>query len=356
MEHGHGGDGDSPESVNNGASTSAAASGEGEPVAAPQQAAGAGPPGRGRRGRGRAPGRGGPRVRGGRACGQRGGIRQAGGEQPPPGAVQVQVPLRLPAGDDVIASAVNEARGQLEFLEDVRGKLEEEKYKATPNPRPTKSKAWESFHVVVDATSNIEVGAVQCVKCSYLLKTQADGCTSTMTRHLRERCGGELGQRKRPLPSVKAKQQGKDAVGKACAEDMLSFEAVAGSEGMLDLLQSMVDIGSTYGRVDVRELLPEPCTISEHVKKEAKKIRAKIIPAIKKAMRDGACAATIDGWTDDFTKQKYICLTVHFVNSQWELETEYLVTIAVDDEEESGEYTITFCYIFSTLNIISSSL
>ena len=59
------------------------------------------------------------------------------------------------------------------------------------------------------------------------------------------------------------------------------------------------------------------------------------VPRVKEAIAEGACAATVDEWTENTTKQVYLSFVVHTANKSGALETDYLVTIPFD-EEASG--------------------
>lgn len=88
-----------------------------------------------------------------------------------------------------------------------------------------------------------------------------------------------------------------------------------------------------------------PCaTAPGNALSEAEKVREDIVLEVKAAMEADACAATVDSWTEPKTQQYYLSFTVHFVNAVWELQSEFPLTIAFDDEE-TGKY----CTIFSRL-------
>lgn len=47
------------------------------------------------------------------------------------------------------------------------------------------------------------------------------------------------------------------------------------------LAQGLIDVGARAGRVDVKQLLPDPTTVSRGVNKYAEEIRQKLIPELK---------------------------------------------------------------------------
>lgn len=49
------------------------------------------------------------------------------------------------------------------------------------------------------------------------------------------------------------------------------------------------------------------------------------------------CAAAIHMWTDPYTKNNYISLTLHYVNKDWNLVTRILCTCIFTEEKKTGE-------------------
>ena len=237
-----------------------------------------------------------------------------------------------------IQQAVDDARGQVEFLKTVKGKVDSKEYITIENPSKKRSSVWRSFKVVVDAGSKLPVGAHLCTACGHLLRAQYDGSTTTMKRHLQFRCGkGEFNTLNRPAPPPVAKEYAKNVAAGTCAEGLISFEALCNNEAMADLLQAMIDLGHAFGPLDVSEVMPSSTTVSDYIKTEAERIRQQeTIPKFKAAVAAGACAATVDGWTEHMTSQPYLTLTIHFINDEWYLEMEYLLTIPFDEDEETG--------------------
>ncbi|KAK3931223.1 Transposable element Hobo transposase, partial [Frankliniella fusca] len=233
--------------------------------------------------------------------------------------------------------ALAQARKEKGFLTDVRDKIDSGVYAHEENPPRKTSHVWDTFHVVKDVRTNLRVAAYYCTLCNGLLCASGDGCTTTMVRHLRSGCQERnKDSAPRPAPNADVKRRAKKAAVVACAEGMLSFDAVC-SDSMTDFAQAMVDIGSKYGSVDARQLVPSSIALSTAVTEEADHLRAELVPTIKAAMASGACAATVDGWTETRTQRHYFSFTVHFIDDNWNLTTEYLLTIGFDDDEESGE-------------------
>lgn len=97
-------------------------------------------------------------------------------------------------------------------------------------------------------------------------------------------------------------------------------------DGFTGLAQGLIDIGARAGRVDAMQLLPDPTTISRRVTKYAEDIRQSIIPELREQMSEYNGAVTLDMWTDDYRKISYLCHTIHYINSKWELVERVLST------------------------------
>lgn len=227
---------------------------------------------------------------------------------------------------------LEDAKRQVTFLADVKAKLASGEYITRPTGGKRHSAVWDVFEVVVEAKTGLPVGANFCTQCKEPCRASGESGTTTMSRHIRYRCKAE-GVLNRPIPNSDAKNHAKKAAARACAEGMLSFDSVT-SDGVVDLMQTMVDIGARHGPVSAVELIPCANTLAAHLRAEANAIRAEEVPKIKAAMEEGACAATVDSWTESKTQHHYLSLTVHYIDDiWWNLQSEYLLTIGFDDDE-----------------------
>lgn len=116
---------------------------------------------------------------------------------------------------------------------------------------------------------------------------------------------------------------------KFVSRDIRSFETVSGV-GFLELAQGLIDVGARAGRVDAQQLLPDPTTASRRLKKCAEDTRQSIIPELQSQMTDCNGAVTLDFWTDDFRKVGYLCVTLHYINTEWQLKERVLCTAEWD--------------------------
>jgi hypothetical protein len=110
---------------------------------------------------------------------------------------------------------------------------------------------------------------------------------------------------------------------------------VAGS-GFIQLAQSLIDIGASYGSVSAAEVLSHPTTVSRRLTTVPENKREQILPEIKDAILDGCAAGTTDLWTDDYKKIAYSTMTVHYISKNWELKNRVLFTCDFPLERKTG--------------------
>jgi len=103
--------------------------------------------------------------------------------------------------------------------------------------------------------------------------------------------------------------------------------------------QSLVDIGATYGKVDVQAVLPHSSTVSRKTHLVAEKVREKFLPEVKEAIADWRCVFDADGWSDKYTKTSYLTTTAQYVTGDFELKSLVLFTSAFPaDEKKTGTF------------------
>lgn len=66
--------------------------------------------------------------------------------------------------------------------------------------------------------------------------------------------------------------------------------------------QGLIDVGARAGRVDAKQLLPDPTTVSRGVNTYAEEVRQQTIPKLKTQLADSNGAVTLDMWMDDIRK------------------------------------------------------
>ncbi|KAA0722794.1 Transposable element Hobo transposase [Triplophysa tibetana] len=198
-----------------------------------------------------------------------------------------------------------------------------------------KSSVWEKFRVISDEESNIVKGFAACKTCLKVFVFDSRRCgTSSLRKHADTCAGNKL---TRSIEQYLSKgtelkvprRDDKDTITRLSVNfvcnDIRPFDAVHG-EGFFALAQGLIDVGAKAGRVDVKQLLPDPTTVSRGVNKYAEKIRQELIPELKMQLEGGNGAVTLDMWTDDYRKTSYLCVTLHYINNKWELIERVLCT------------------------------
>jgi len=96
-----------------------------------------------------------------------------------------------------------------------------------------------------------------------------------------------------------------------------------------ELAQTLLDMGATHGRCNVKDLLPSGVTVSRFTQKKYESLRTELLPTVRKAIAEGlACGASTDMWTDDHRKVSYTCITLHYIDDAWEFNTRIICTCA----------------------------
>jgi len=209
-----------------------------------------------------------------------------------------------------------------------------------------KSNVWEAFGVVLDEENYQVAGFAACKRCKKVLAYDSRKLgTSSLKKHTESRCAANATKQIGPLigakpineyltdnPDLKApKTEDKETVSQLAVTFVCSpFETVCG-DGFTGLAQGLIDIGARAGRVDAAQLLPDPTTISHRVTKYAEVIRQSIIPELKEQLNEYNGAVTLDIWTDDYRDIGYLCHTIHYINSKWELVERVLSTSKWDN-------------------------
>lgn len=112
-----------------------------------------------------------------------------------------------------------------------------------------------------------------------------------------------------------------------CAKDRKPFGVVNG-DGMLELCQTFVELGSKYGNFNVSSsnIIPTDRTISNRIKKRAQTERKNFREKMKHIVQDTArpVAYTSDLWETQGKKFSYIGIGVHFIDADWNLKFQTL--------------------------------
>ena len=105
------------------------------------------------------------------------------------------------------------------------------------------------------------------------------------------------------------KTQLKDAELKFVTAGSHSFNALE-NNGVLDLIQTSIDIGAQMGKVDVRDIFYGRKTIRSEAMVKINHFTAMIRRILDEPIENHCIAATCDIWTDDYVKRSYLDFSV----------------------------------------------
>ncbi|KAK3917805.1 Transposable element Hobo transposase [Frankliniella fusca] len=191
------------------------------------------------------------------------------------------------------------------------------------------SSVWDTFHLVKDRATGLEVGTAMCIRCECVLSFKSG--SSSLKKHRDYHCTSTLGSMAgpgapfRPVPGA-LREMFTDKMAKTCALTMGPIQLLT-SPAVVSLIQTAVDISvRCKGRVNVKELMPHATTVVNRIDARAEHMRKVVVPRIKQAIADSRCQASTDMWTDDEQKRHFIAITTTVVDEQGEVpETHDLV-------------------------------
>lgn len=215
------------------------------------------------------------------------------------------------------------------------------------------SEVWKDFNEVIDMQEK-PIGFAICKTCEHVFKYNYKTGTSTLKRH---KCSDEKQPKitsflsKKSIPTVVKDITTKKMVDFVC-KDLRPFEIVTG-QGFKDFAQEMINIGFTYGSIQVDELLPHPTTISRNIIKDAEAIKSSLKVLLKDIFDMVGGAFTTDMWTDDYRKISYISLTVHYIDEDWQMREQVLAASKFPDVRHTADnIKKTILNILKSYNLI----
>jgi predicted Zn-ribbon and HTH transcriptional regulator len=241
----------------------------------------------------------------------------------------------------------NERAATFQRLKDIRQKLSSGEYEAVAKVAVRKGKdekLWKCFKIIRDMKTRKLLNAAVCTNCGWVFSfVDSVGGTGTtsLSRHI-----GKCEQRPKPTnpfddkqeAPAEAKVQFTEAAAGYCASGFHAPESMKGS-GTQDLIQACIDIGVKYGRVDASSLMRDPKTISKYISEQANKFTKELVQEVIPFIQRRQAAATTDCWTEDFSKEHYLALNVHFITKDWVLVRRLLFIFPLNGEEScTSEY------------------
>ncbi|CAF1313627.1 unnamed protein product [Rotaria sordida] len=138
---------------------------------------------------------------------------------------------------------------------------------------------------------------------------------------------------KKGLPQ-KYKSKLKDAELKFIVGGSHSFNSLE-NNGLLNLVQTSIEIGANIGLVDVHDIFYGRQTIREEALSKFEQYTDQVRSSLQEPIKQHCVAATADLWTDDLMKRTYLDFTIFFVNDIYELK-HTLLRCKHFEEEKSG--------------------
>ncbi|KAL4088553.1 hypothetical protein QTP88_023646 [Uroleucon formosanum] len=200
------------------------------------------------------------------------------------------------------------------------------------------SDVWKKFknvmHIIPcpddpDSPEQSSTDFVACVSCMELYgKTTSTAtlgrhkCRMTSSQNTIETYG--VFKNKKRLPTH-VKDETINKCVKYCSLDIRPMSAIKGL-GFCEISQFFLDTGAKYGYTDLNDILPHPTTVSRHIISTATKIRKIFFKEVYSLIDGKYCASTCDMWTDNYKKNNYMTITIHFIDDQWLLHNRILYT------------------------------
>ncbi|CAF2083912.1 unnamed protein product [Rotaria magnacalcarata] len=124
------------------------------------------------------------------------------------------------------------------------------------------------------------------------------------------------------------------------------------NNGILELLQLGIEIGSHYGMLDVHDIFYGRKTIREYLLLKFDAYLKSIRQVLDEPIKSHCLAATSDLWTDDFAKRTYLDFTVFWVTEEYELKHSMLrCKYFEEDSKTAVNIWYELKYIFDSFNL-----
>jgi len=226
--------------------------------------------------------------------------------------------------------------------DEILRKLQSKEYEVVKKEgRGVSSSVWIKFRLVRCALTKEFKNAVQCSQCKLIKVYHQGSSTSPFKKHVCHTIDSsfssldsDLG---RPHVTAEMKTTFRDASVQMCTGDIRPFNLVEGSN-FQNVIQTAIDLGAKHGRIEAKNLIPDSTTISRCIDKTAKEIRSHLGEKLREKIRIGrGCAMTTDMWSEDFSKIKYLTVTLHEFDDNWNLNSQVLFTSKFPEESETAE-------------------
>ncbi|CAM4829953.1 unnamed protein product [Rotaria magnacalcarata] len=111
-------------------------------------------------------------------------------------------------------------------------------------------------------------------------------------------------------------------------------------DGLRQLIQECISIGARYGNIDVNRVLRGADVTAEHVSTLANKHRCRITKVLTEPIENDAVTFCPDIWSDPIRQISYLCISVAFVDDQYQYRSYDLCCSPFEEEDKSSESII----------------
>jgi hypothetical protein len=175
-----------------------------------------------------------------------------------------------------------------------------------------KQEVWDNFvRIFVD---KITSDFVQCNTCSNLIKSTRNSGTTGVLKHT---CANAV-----PIDQPKITKCVLKKANSKCKREIAFATAVCAAKdnrpfsfaerpGLKFLAKRLVNIGATYGKIDVESLLPHSPTVSQYVRTTAEQIQQRLIQLFSEIKYFGH---TLEHWSSKNTSSKHLLHVIHYID------------------------------------------
>ncbi|CAF4006250.1 unnamed protein product [Rotaria sp. Silwood2] len=119
------------------------------------------------------------------------------------------------------------------------------------------------------------------------------------------------------------------------SECMNSFQSVE-NDGLLELAQTCIDVGATFGRVNAHDIWYGRRSIQNECELKFHQHREDIKSIIQPYINDRTASSTIDLWRDDIIQRYYLDFTIFYLNEHWHLKHSILRCKYFDEQSKTA--------------------
>lgn len=221
----------------------------------------------------------------------------------------------------------------VETLESVNIKLRSGIFISKPPTTKKRAAVWAHLSEIFQSETNEQIiGYVMCTMCRKVMRYNSKTLgTNHLTNHVKSHDNGSHSMDEFVKKRKELGRAEKEIILKSCVNfvgaDLRPYSAINGN-GLIDLLQTFMKLGSIYGTLEssqIKELLPSIQTVSRHVEISGNELKMKMYTVLRNTLMTNRCLPiTIDIWQDKFKRISYLGMTAHFY------EKKDLKTILVD--------------------------